>query len=71
MEYQIPGPDVRTLVVQAFIAIAGVANGFKNGPCNMPSRGYSVLDFLEPTLRSERTLQSTPCKPLSFHNAPI
>eukprot|EP00971_Amphidinium_carterae_P046015 905425-Amphidinium_carterae.1 len=66
MEYQTPGADVRTLLVQAlcrnaaFIAISG------NNRANQ-----SVLDFLEPTLRSEHTLQSTTCIPSSFYAALI
>eukprot|EP00971_Amphidinium_carterae_P296624 5892563-Amphidinium_carterae.1 len=60
MEYHIPGTDVMTLVVQAT----------GNDMCSL-ERDHSVLAFLEHTLRSERTLQSTSCKPSSFYDAPI
>eukprot|EP00971_Amphidinium_carterae_P197651 3922731-Amphidinium_carterae.1 len=79
-EYQIPGTDVKTLVVQAFVQKCSVmAIQFQSLPQklnNGPWRDYSLNSiqcwvFLEPTLRSERTLQSTSCKPSSFHEAPI
>eukprot|EP00971_Amphidinium_carterae_P050950 1003171-Amphidinium_carterae.1 len=75
MEYQTPGADVRTLVVQGLVrkcnirTTLGLAKGLNYKPWDRETIQCWML--LEPTLRSARTLQSRTCKPLSFQDDPI
>eukprot|EP00971_Amphidinium_carterae_P227156 4505743-Amphidinium_carterae.2 len=77
MEYQTPGADVRTLVVQDWCRLAAfVATSFKASQGAEQQTTEGALEtiqcciFLQPTLRLERTPHSTTCKPSSFHDAP-